>query len=167
MKKYLKRIFTVLLTLLISLNNLGAAYAQGAEKSLETIKSSVQIAYSEKETTGKYTDETINLIKAELDRLGINTEPYSGDKEILIVNGSDSIIDTCGYGETHNIGHGWSYRVDRPSGGDAKPHVHGRVNGKNIDAVENVDGTPSHGQTLEGQGVPKKVRDEVKNYPRL
>lgn len=84
MKEYIKRIFTVLLTLLISFNNLSIAYAQGAKKSLKTIKSLVQIAYNEKETTGKYSDGTINLIKTELNRLGINTEPYSVDKEILL-----------------------------------------------------------------------------------
>ncbi|WP_320186999.1 hypothetical protein [Macrococcoides caseolyticum] len=30
-------------------------------------------------------------------------------------------------------------------------------------AVENVDGTPSHGKTLAGSGVPKKIIDKVKS----
>lgn len=44
-----------------------------------------------------------------------------------------------------------------------KPHVHVDNNSKNIHGVENVDGTPSHGKTLDGSKVPKDVQKKVKD----
>ena len=58
---------------------------------------------------------------------------------------------------------GWTYRVDKPSSDNAKPHVHVDNNKKNIHGVENVDGTPSHGKTLDGSKVPKDVQKKVKD----
>ena len=60
-------------------------------------------------------------------------------------------------------GKGWTYRVDKPSSDNAKPHVHVDNNKKNIHGVENVDGTPSHGKTLDGSKVPKDVQKKVKD----
>ena len=39
----------------------------------------------------------------------------------IVVNDS---ITPYGYGETHTLKRGWTYRVDKPSTSDAKPHVH-------------------------------------------
>ena len=73
------------------------------------------------------------------------------------------MITTRGYGETHSLGKGWTYRVDRPSCDDAKPHVHVDNNHRNIHGIENVDGTPSHGKTLDKAKVPKNVQKKVRN----
>ena len=36
---------------------------------------------------------------------------------------------------------------------------------KIVEGVENVDGTPSHGKTLDDKKIPKKVRDKARNTP--
>ena len=70
-------------------------------------------------------------------------------------------VTTFGYGQWHNLGSGWRARVDRPTSSDTKPHVHVE-NGK-IKAVENVDGTNSHGSNMTKKGVPKSVQKKVKS----
>lgn len=117
----------------------------------------VILAERERAQYGEATDDTINNLRFELEQKGIDIGSYSGMK--YVNTGTNSGISTYGYGETHRIDKIWSYRVDKPSGGDAKPHVHVYKNGKQV-GIENVDGTSSHGSSL------KKVTKKVKNTIR-
>ena len=119
----------------------------------EKISNLVKLAISERSKYGEAKDDTIR----KLDKKGIDTGSYSDTKYIEYSQGA---VATYGYGETHKINKTWSYRVDKPSAGDAKPHVHVYKNGKQVGA-ECVDGTSSHGKTL--KKVPKKVKDKVRN----
>lgn len=123
----------------------------------EKISNLVKLAISERSKYGEAKDDTIRKLEVELDKKGIDTGSYSDTKYIEY---NQSVVATYGYGETHKINKTWSYRVDKPSAGDAKPHVHVYKNGKQVGA-ECVDGTSSHGKTL--KKVPKKVKDKVRS----
>ena len=121
----------------------------------EKISNLVKLAISERSKYGEAKDDTIRKLEVELDKKGIDTGSYSDTKYIEY---NQSVVATYGYGETHKINKTWS--VDKPSAGDAKPHVHVYKNGKQVGA-ECVDGTSSHGKTL--KKVPKKVKDKVRS----
>ncbi|PKE05765.1 hypothetical protein CW676_11785 [Macrococcoides caseolyticum] len=131
--------------------------ATSLNSDIEEINILTKKALEEKEATGEASDITIEELNKQLQKIGVNNNPYSDFKNIEY---SDDFT-FYGYGETHDAGQGWKYRVDRPSSKDAKPHVH--VEKGKVKAVENVDGTPSHGKTLAGSGVPKKIIDKVKS----
>ena len=124
----------------------------------------VNLAEEEREKYGEATDPTINNLQIELEKRGIDTGSYSEMQYIEYEDGSDlernNGIMPRGYGEIHKINKTWSYRVDKPTAGDAKPHVHVYKNGKQV-GVENVDGTSSHGKTL--KKVPKNIKEKVRN----
>ena len=67
----------------------------------------------------------------------------------------------AGYGEWYDLGSGWRMRIDRGTS-KSKPHVHVN-NGDEDVAVENLDGTPSHGSSLDD--LPKSVKKKVKEHP--
>lgn len=125
----------------------------------ESITKLVEKAEKEASINGEASDETINALEKELNYLGIDVGSYSGTH---ILDEEDDDFVFYGYGETHSLGNGWTYRVDKPSSSNAKPHVHVDNNKRGIHGTENVDGTPSHGKTLERSGVPKKVREKVR-----
>lgn len=124
----------------------------------------VNLAEDERGKYGEATDLTINNLQIELEKRGIDTGSYSEMQYIQCDDGSDTEktndIMPRGYGEVHKINKIWSYRVDKPTAGDAKPHVHVYKNGKPV-GVENVDGTSSHGKTLEN--VPKNVKEKIRS----
>ena len=68
---------------------------------------------------------------------------------------------TRGYGQWHDLGKGWKARVDRPHTGAGKPHVH--VEKGKVKGVESVDGSKSHGKTLDSAGVPKDIQKKARN----
>lgn len=78
-----------------------------------------QKAESEKEIYGEATDETAKQLHAALETLGVKTGSYSGTQSDIL----DNVIATRGYGQPHDLGKGWTYRVDRPFSDSAKPHV--------------------------------------------
>ena len=102
-------------------------------------------------------NKTIKELESLLDSVGVETGSYSGVHMVY----EDNIV-LYGYGETHNLGKGWTYRVDRPSAANAKPHIHIDHERNNIHGVENVDGTASHGKTFNDSKIPKKVQKKVK-----
>lgn len=57
----------------------------------------------------------------------------------------------------------WRMRVDDPDSGAGKVHVHVENTRTGQTAVENVDGTESHGQTMTSKGIPKSVQNQVKD----
>lgn len=158
----LKKILASAMVTIMVLSGTLSCFASGyqmeqATKSVENIKKLVSIAEKEKLEYGDVKEVTAKQLENELKVLGIKSGPYSETKEVVL-----SGIVTRGYGETHNLGQGWTYRVDRTSAGDAKPHVHVDNNKLGVHGVENVDGTPSHKKTLKGSGVPKGVEKAVK-----
>lgn len=92
------------------------------------IQQLVQKAESEREQYGEATDETAKQLQVALEALGVETGSYSGTQPVVL----DDVIATRGYGQTHDLGKGWTYRVDKPSSDNAKPHVHVDNNSKNI-----------------------------------
>ena len=69
--------------------------------------------------------------------------------------------------KTFTVGQGgkWKVRIDFPSSANPKYHVHVYdPKGEEV-GVENLDGTPSHGQTL--SKVPNKVKKKLKNIPNI
>jgi len=61
-----------------------------------------------------------NTFSFALEALGVETGSYSGTQPVVL----DDVIATRGYGQTHDLGKGWTYRVDKPSSDNAKPYVH-------------------------------------------
>lgn len=57
----------------------------------------------------------------------------------------------------------WKVRIDFPTSANPKYHVHVYDPKGNQVGVENLDGTPSHGQTL--SKVPNKVKTKIKEHP--
>ena len=153
-KKLLSLFIAITVTLSLSITN----YAAEQSILVAKIESLVKKAEKEIDQYGEASDATIAKLNSALDELGIEQGSYS-DNQLIVVNDS---ITPYGYGETHTLKRGWTYRVDKPSTSDAKPHVHVDNNKKGIHGVENVDGTPSHGKTLGNSNVPKDVQDEVK-----
>lgn len=98
-------------------------------------------------------------MEKELSNLKVSTEDVYFTSE-------QGMITTRGYGQTHNLGKGWSVRVDKPKAGDGqqKPHVH--VKKGKIEAKENVDGTSSHGRgnTMNDKKVPKDIQKKVRDH---
>lgn len=135
------------------------AFASENNSTLFRIQMLVQLAESERKMYGEATDETAEQLQIALEILGVNTGSYSGTHSIFL----NEAISTRGYGQTHDLGKGWTYRVDKPSSDNAEPHVHVDNDKLNIHGVENVDGTPSHGKTLDGSKVPKDVQEKVKD----
>ena len=152
-KKLLSLFIAITVTLSLSITN----YAAEQSILVAKIESLVKKAEKEIDQYGEASDATIAKLNSALDELGIEQGSYS-DNQLIVVNDS---ITPYGYGETHTLKRGWTYRVDKPSTSDAKPHVHVDNNKKGIHGVENVDGTPSHGKTLGNSNVPKDVQDEV------
>jgi hypothetical protein len=157
MKKLTTKIMSFILTLsmIFSLNI--TAYASGRNANIDNIKKLVEVAQAEIKNNGEASDNTVKKLEYELSKIGITTGSYSGTHSL-----DENSISILGYGETHDLGQGWTYRVDRPAGGEAKPHVHVDNNRSNVHGAENVDGTPSHGKTLSGSKVPKDVQKKVK-----
>lgn len=122
----------------------------------------VEQAEKERLRYGQATDSTIKNIEDQLNERGIDSGSYSGMNYIQFDerNNKQSGISLFGYGETHKIDKTWSYRVDKPSSSNAKPHVHVYKRGTQV-GTENVDGTSSHGRTL--NKVPKKVKEKVRS----
>lgn len=159
MKKLGNQIMSFILVLTMVFATGTTAFAAEQNSTLYKIQQLVQKAESEREQYGEATDETAKQLQVALEALGVETGSYSGTQPVVL----DDVIATRGYGQTHDLGKGWTYRVDKPSSDNAKPHVHVDNNSKNIHGVENVDGTPSHGKTLDGSKVPKDVQKKVKD----
>lgn len=160
-----KKGFTFVSMVLIVIIILSSPINTLAKSKTDITKSKISIlvkkAEKEIKKNGKASEKTITKLEKELKKIGISTGSYSGTHLI-----SDNAFSTFGYGQTHNVGTGdWTYRVDRPTASEAKPHVHVDSNKNNVHGVENVDGTKSHNKTLTGAGVPNKVKEKVKNSP--
>lgn len=160
MKKLTTKIVSFILTLSMIFSLSVSTYAEERNASIANIEKLVKIAEAEIKNNGEASDNTVKELESELKKLGITTGSYSGTH-----SADENLISTLGYGETHDLGQGWTYRVDRPAGGEAKPHVHVDNNRTNVHGAENVDGTPSHGKTLSGSKVPKDVQKKVKGSP--
>ncbi len=65
-------------------------------------------------------------------------------------------------GKWYDLGSGWGMRIDGPHYEGGKPHVH-VYNGDDEVAAENIDGTPSHGSSLDS--LPNSVKERVKEHP--
>ncbi len=160
----LQKLIAVLLFVTMVFVSLPVQIVAAENNNIGNIVRLVNLAEEEKGKYGEATDETVNKLKTELNRIGVETGAYSNTQYIEYYGENAADINggiwIRGYGETHKIDKIWSYRVDRPSARDAKPHVHVSKNGKEVGA-ENVDGTSSHGKNL--NKVPKKVREKVRN----
>lgn len=153
-KKYVNLILVIAMSISI-IPSKSLAYSD----SFQSITKLVEKAEKEVSINGYASDETINALETELNYLGIDVWSYS---RTHFIDEEDDDFSFYGYGEMHYLGKGWTYRVDKPSSSNVKPHVHVDNNKEGIHGTENVDGTPSHGKTLEESGVPKKVRDKVR-----
>lgn len=158
MNKLIKKFISLILVIAMSISIVSFKSLAHSE-SFQNITKLVEKAEKEASINGESSDQTINALEKELNYLGVDVGSYSGTH---ILGEEDDDFVFYGYGETHSIGKGWTYRVDKPSSSNAKPHVHVDNNSRGIHGTENVDGTPSHGKTLERSGVPKKVRDQVR-----
>lgn len=158
MKKLTMKLLSCILILSMTMSLSVSAFVTANSNIISEIQKLVQLAEVEREIYGEAKDNTINQLQTKLENLGVDMGSYSGVHSIIL----DTEISVYGYGETHNIKRGWTYRVDKPSASDAKPHVHVDNKKLNIHGVENVDGTPSHGKTLSGSKVPKDIQKEVK-----
>jgi len=160
MKKLTTKIVSFILTLSMIFSLSVSTYAAERNSSIANIEKLIKVAEAEIKNEGEASDNTIKKLESELNKIGVTTGSYSGTHSI-----DENFISVLGYGQTHDLGQGWTYRVDRPAGGEAKPHVHVDNNRSNIHGAENVDGTPSHGKTLNGSKVPKDVQKKVKGSP--
>lgn len=117
---------------------------------------------SKRERDGFVSEDDVDLLllSEELSKLEVTSSSYGDPVTIQDDSTSENIIVPFGYGTKHDLGKGWKARVDKPSAGDAKPHIH-VYNGK-VDGVENVDGTKSHGKTLGSSGIPKGIQNKAK-----
>ena len=157
--KNIKSFIALILAFIFIFNSGVNVYAtEYCEYSFNTL---VNQAIEEREKDGAVSDETIKKLEEQLNILGIDAGAYSETANVY----DENIYTIDGYGETHSLSKGWTYRVDKPSAGDAKPHVHVDNNRLGIHGVENVDGTPSHGKSLDNCKVPKDVQDKVRNSP--
>ena len=161
----LKKLLIFMLMCIIVLDTSSTAYAQSRKQTIENIKILVKQANQEKKKDGEISNKTARKLQKELKRIdddNLISENKQADKgDVITLKGSSGGWKDLGY-------KGWKYRVDLPEhGGDSKPHVHvkGKSGKKIVEGVENVDGTPSHGKTLDDKKIPKKVRDKARNTP--
>lgn len=138
-KKFFMKVFVISMVLISALMPL-SPYAEqlNFENRLEI---ALEKSYKEIKLYGNATEKTVSEIESILSE--VNVRPTER-----------------GYGQWHNLGQGWRARVDRAHAGAGKPHVH--VEKGSVKGVESVDGTKSHGKTLDNAGVPKKVRDKAR-----
>lgn len=120
MKKLANQIMSFILVLTMVFATGTTAFAAEQNSTLHKIQQLVQKAESERERYGEATDETAKQLQVALEALGVETGSYSGTQPVVL----DDVIATRGYGQTHDLGKGWTYRVDKPSSDNAKPHVH-------------------------------------------
>lgn len=66
-------------------------------------------------------------------------------------------------GKWYDLGSGWKMRIDGPHYEGGKPHVHVYDGDDDEIAVENLDGTSSHGSSLDD--LPNSVKKRVKEHP--
>lgn len=66
-------------------------------------------------------------------------------------------------GTWYDLGAGWRMRIDGPHYDGGKPHVHVYDDGGEEVASENLDGTSSHGSSLDD--LPNSVKRRVKDHP--
>jgi hypothetical protein len=159
MLKFAKRILLFVLALAMAGTADFKIFASSAEVTRDELWQLVEKAEAERNLYGEATDETIADISQALELLGPGPESYSDEQFVSI--GND--IQPRGYGETHYIDKQWSFRVDKGGTHEPKPHVHVYRKKPKLEAIEGVDGSRSHGQTLDEAGVPKKVKEKVRN----
>lgn len=156
----MKKLMSIFLVLAFAFSSsLGTlASASEVEYKVKNIERLVKQTDYEKSAFGEVSDETIAELEKALNDLGIAKKgSYSGTHYIT----EENIPSGFGfrYGQPHDLGRGWSYRVDKPEG-NGKPHAH-VYKGKVEVGTESCDGTPSHGRDF--SKVPKKIRDKVRN----
>lgn len=105
----------------------------------------------------KISYEEVAKLESELSKLGIDSASYFTPE-------NQSELRSRGYSQWHDLGAGWRARVDKPTSGknQSKPHIHVEKENGSIRGVESVDGTKSHGKTLNEAGVPKSVQKKAK-----
>ncbi|HFI0633429.1 TPA: hypothetical protein ACGO4G_002036 [Streptococcus suis] len=162
----LNKIFVIFITIFFLFSNIIVPVASAEEVNyhVKNIEQLVAKAEEERISLGETTDQTVAELENELRSLGIEPKGTYGGTHVFTEEDGAEISEnnvSFRYGQTHNLGKGWRYRVDKPSPG-GKPHAHVYDSNGN-EWVENCDGTPSHGKTLDG--VPKKIRDKVRNSP--
>jgi hypothetical protein len=137
---------------------LGAMYpSQSRAETLMTDKQSAIIDnITEIVNQENISDEDVAKLESELSQLGIDSPSY------FTPENPSELKQARGYGQTHDLGQGWKARVDKPKAGakEQKPHVH--VYKGKVEGIENVDGTKSHGKTLNEVGVPKSIQKKAK-----
>lgn len=150
-KKFLS--FIITLSMVFTMNI--SAFA--ADSNAANIDRLVKAAEKEIADKGEASTDTVNELASALKKIGVETGSYSGTHQVY-----GNVPTNRGYGQTHQLGRGWTYRVDKASAGAAKPHVHVDNKRLNVHAVENVDGTSSHKKSLDDCKVPKDIQEKVK-----
>lgn len=149
--------FVALLILCLAFSSTVPAYAStiNEDKKIEELNEILSSINKEVESGKEVSKESIAKLESIL-------------SEVRVGKFSDeSLIATRGYGQTYNLGKGWTARVDKPHGSsETKYHVHvkGKAGKKAVEAKETVKGKSSHGKgnTMKEKGVPNDIQKKVK-----